>query len=44
MDSSKQKLLIEQVDRKPAAFKAQNTFTIAQNGWVKTIRKALKMS
>ena len=44
MDPSKQKLLIEQADRKLAAFKSLRTFTIPQNGWINTIRIALKMS
>jgi predicted DNA-binding mobile mystery protein A len=41
---SKQKLLIEQADRKLAAFNAVKSFTIPQNGWVHTIRTAIKMS
>ena len=44
MNSLKQKLLIEQADKKLAAFKPLNSFTIPQNGWVNTIRLALKMS
>jgi predicted DNA-binding mobile mystery protein A len=41
---SKQKLLIEQADRKLAAFNAVKSLTIPQNGWVHTIRTAIKMS
>ena len=41
---SKQQLLIEQADRKLAAIKALETITIPQNGWVNTIRLALRMS
>lgn len=44
MDISKQKLLIEQVDRKLAEFKPLNSFTVPQIGWIHTIRRALKMS
>ena len=44
MDISKQRLLIEQVDKKLALFKPLNSFIIPQRGWVHTIRIALKMS
>jgi predicted DNA-binding mobile mystery protein A len=44
MNMSKQKLLIEQADRKLAVFKPLNSITIPQEGWVHTIRTALKMS
>ena len=44
METSKQKLLIEQTDRKLNAFKPLRSFTIPQNGWVNTIRIALKMT
>ena len=44
MNTSKQKLLIEQTDRKLEVFKPLINFNIPQNGWVNTIRLALKMS
>jgi len=44
MDTSKQRLLIEQADRKLAEFDSLSSFTIPPNGWVHTIRIALKMS
>jgi predicted DNA-binding mobile mystery protein A len=44
METSKQKLLIEQADRKLEIFKSLNSVTVPQLGWVHTIRIALKMS
>jgi predicted DNA-binding mobile mystery protein A len=44
METLKQKLLIEQADRKLELFKSLNSFTIPQYGWVHTIRIAIKMS
>jgi predicted DNA-binding mobile mystery protein A len=44
MDISKQRLLIEQADKKLALFRPLNSFTIPQKGWIHTIRIALKMS
>jgi len=44
MSMSKQKLLIEQADRKLAVFKPLNSIIIPKEGWVHTIRIALKMS
>ena len=44
MDISKQRLLIEQADRKLALFRPLNSITIPQRGWIHTIRIALRMS
>ncbi|HBS88588.1 MAG: XRE family transcriptional regulator [Bacteroidetes bacterium GWF2_38_335] len=44
MDILKQKLLIEQVDRKLAVFYPLRSVQMPQKGWVHTIRTALKMS
>lgn len=44
MDILKQRLLIEQADRKLALFIPLNSFSIPQNGWVHTLRIALRMS
>jgi predicted DNA-binding mobile mystery protein A len=44
MDISKQRLLIEQADRKLAVFRPLNSITIPQKGWIHTIRIALRMS
>jgi len=44
MNTTKQRLLIEQADRKISVFKPLDSFTIPQSGWVYTIRTALKMS
>ncbi len=44
MKDSKQRLLIEQVDKKLAGFKAMDNIIVPQDGWVNTIRIALKMS
>lgn len=44
MDILKNKLQIEQTDNKLAVFKPLNAVTIPQNGWVHTVRTALKMS
>lgn len=41
---AKQKLLIEQIDRKLHAFKLLEKLVIPQKGWIFTIRTALKMS
>jgi predicted DNA-binding mobile mystery protein A len=44
MKNAKQKLLIEQVDKKLSGFKPLDTIVVPKNGWVNTIRIALKMS
>lgn len=44
MDKLKQKLLIEQADRKLLLWKPLATAEAPRNGWINTIRKALKMS
>lgn len=44
MDISKQRLLIEQADRKLALFRPLNSFTAPPKGWIHTIRVALRMS
>lgn len=44
MNTSKQRLLIEQADKKIGEFKSLSSFTIPPHGWVHTIRIALKMS
>ena len=44
MDTQKQKLLIEQVDKKLSQFKPIESIIVPQKGWVSTIRAALKMS
>jgi predicted DNA-binding mobile mystery protein A len=44
MDILKQKLLVEQVDRKLASFKPLESMSIPQKGWINTIRIALRMS
>jgi predicted DNA-binding mobile mystery protein A len=44
MDISRQRLLIEQADRKLAAFRSLDSIIIPQRGWIHTIRIALKMS
>lgn len=44
MKNTKHRLLIEQVDQKLAGFKHLETVVVPQNGWVNTIRIALKMS
>lgn len=44
MDISKQKLIIEQADRKLALFKPLKNISIPEKGWIHTIRIALKMS
>jgi len=44
MDISKQRLLIEQADRKLALYRPLSSITIPQKGWIHTIRIALKMS
>jgi predicted DNA-binding mobile mystery protein A len=44
MDILKQRLLIEQADRKLAMFKPLSSVTMPQKGWIHTIRIALRMS
>lgn len=44
MKSKKQKLIIEQVDRKLQIFKPLKSVQVPQKGWVHTVRTALKMS
>ncbi|MBU2649666.1 MAG: mobile mystery protein A [Bacteroidetes bacterium] len=44
MEISKQRLLIEQADRKLAILRPLSSITIPQKGWIHTIRTALKMS
>ncbi len=44
MRNAKQKLIIEQIDRKLKAFRPLETMIVPDNGWVNAIRTALKMS
>jgi predicted DNA-binding mobile mystery protein A len=44
MKNNKQNLLIEQVDRKLNEFKVLDNATIPSDGWIHTVRVALKMS
>jgi predicted DNA-binding mobile mystery protein A len=44
MKNTKQKLIIEQVDRKLRVLKPLEMIIVPKNGWVNTIRVALKMS
>ena len=44
MNTQKQKLLIEQVDRKLSQLKPMEKIIVPQKGWVYSIRAALKMS
>ena len=44
MDILKQRLIIEQADRKLAVFRPLDSLTIPPKGWIHTIRSALKMS
>ena len=44
MNTQKQKLLIEQVDKKLSQLKPMEKIIVPQKGWVSTIRAALKMS
>ena len=44
MKNTKQQLLIDQTERKLEAFRLLETTVIPSNGWIHTIRKALKMS
>lgn len=44
MIPSKQKLLVEQIDRKLSDFQALNKIKMPERGWLRTIRTALKMS
>lgn len=44
MDISKQRLIIEQTDKKLALFRPLDSMTIPPRGWVHTIRIALRMS
>lgn len=44
MNTSKQRLLIEQADKKLSVFKPLISVAVPQKGWVNTIRVALNMS
>lgn len=44
MNVLKQKLLVEQTDKKLVVFKSLDTLIIPENGWINTIRLALNMS
>lgn len=44
MKNTKQQLILEQVDKKLKAFESLKDNKIPTNGWVKTVRTALKMS
>ncbi len=44
MKEAKQKLLIDQADRKLKPFNAASRVIVPPEGWINTIRKALKMS
>lgn len=44
MKNSKQRLLIEQIDRKLKPYKSLENIMVPKNGWVNTVRTALKMS
>lgn len=44
MDILKQRLLVEQIDKKLALIKPLDSVPIPQNGWIHTIRIALRMS
>ncbi len=44
MKNIKQKLLIEQIDQKLLGFKTLETIIVPKDGWINTIRLALKMS
>jgi len=44
MKNTKQKLIIEQVDRKLRVLKPLEMIIVPKNGWVNTVRVALKMS
>ena len=44
MKDTKQKLLIEQVDRKLSVFSPLRNVTVPGKGWIHTVRTALKMS
>lgn len=44
MKNAKQKLIIEQIDRKLKAFRPLETMIVPNNGWVNAVRTALKMS
>ncbi len=44
MDRLKQKLLVEQIDKRLAKFRYLENETLPPEGWIYTIRKALRMS
>jgi DNA-directed RNA polymerase sigma subunit (sigma70/sigma32) len=44
MNMQKQKLMIEQVDKKLLQLKPMEKIIVPQKGWVSTIRTAMKMS
>ena len=44
MKDLKQRLLIEQVDRKLRVFSSLKSFNVPEKGWIHTIRTALKMT
>ncbi|MCW3085119.1 MAG: Helix-turn-helix domain protein [Bacteroidetes bacterium] len=44
MKNTKQKLLIEQTDKKLEAFKPLEAFTVPENGWIHMLRTSLNMS
>lgn len=44
MKNTKQKLLIEQIDRKLKVFRPLDSVIVPENGWINAVRIALKMS
>lgn len=44
MRNTKQKLLIEQIDRKLKVFRPLESVIVPENGWINAVRIALKMS
>jgi predicted DNA-binding mobile mystery protein A len=44
MRNTKQKLLIEQIDRKLKVFRPLDSVIVPENGWINAVRIALKMS
>ncbi len=44
MKNTKQKLLIEQIDRKLKVFRSLDSVIVPENGWINAVRIALKMS
>lgn len=44
MKNTKQKLLIEQIDRKLRVFRPLNSVIVPEKGWINAVRIALKMS